>query len=94
MALATSAKNKAPRRGRRLPLPEPPMHLLGTFLQASSPACCGWRRRVPGAFSEPPPQADGKAPLLGPLETAFNYALVPLGGALAVIGAAMTLKAA
>ena len=37
---------------------------------------------------------DGKAPLLGPLETAFNYALVPLGGALAVIGAAMTLKAA
>ena len=40
------------------------------------------------------PQADGKAPLLGPLETAFNYALVPLGGALAVIGAAMTLKAA
>mmetsp|Transcript_47544 Transcript_47544/g.153656 ORF Transcript_47544/g.153656 Transcript_47544/m.153656 type:complete len:477 (-) Transcript_47544:425-1855(-) len=39
-------------------------------------------------------KADGKAPLLGPLETAFNYALVPLGGALAVIGAAMTLKAA
>jgi len=32
--------------------------------------------------------------MLGPVETAFNYALVPLGAGLAVIGAMMTLKGA
>jgi len=36
----------------------------------------------------------GKPPLLGPFETGFNLALLPLGGALALIGAAMTLKGA
>lgn len=39
-------------------------------------------------------KADGKAPLLGPAETAFNLALLPFGASLALIGAIMTLKGA
>jgi hypothetical protein len=39
-------------------------------------------------------KAAGKTPLLGPIETAFNLALLPLGAGLALIGAIMTLKGA